>query len=363
MEDGRLPLVTLVTPCHNAAHCVNDTVGGVLAQDYTGPLEWLVYDDGSTDGTAAGFEAHRAALEARGCSLKLLGSACVPPRGAGFARNRAIEAASPHTALLVFLDADDICLPARVSTLLLARASAGPDTLLGSLYVRTGSGDRPRETAWHASLTQEQLVLQRLREVTLPLPTWALTPSAFAATGCFHEDGPYNAEDLRWFLAHLRRGGAVRRVDTALLEYRHTPQGAVGARRVPAALIWDIRVQELEQAVLCLAPWCHGFTIWGAGKEGRRLFASLSPKSRAAVRAFCDVDAAKLARGVVTFHDPVSRRITAAVPLVHFSLAAPPVLLCVKALGLAGDPSQEGSFEANLGSRGWTEGIHYLHFS
>jgi hypothetical protein len=362
MEDGRLPLVTLVTPCHNAAHCVHDTVGGVLAQDYRGPLEWLVYDDGSTDGTAAGFEAHRAALEARGCCLNLLGSACAPPRGAGYARNRAIEAASPHTAFLVFLDADDICLPARVSTLLLASAAAGPDTLLGSLYVRHGC-DRPRETAWHASLSQEQLVLQRLREITLPLPTWGMHPTAFAATGCFHEDGPYNAEDLRWFLAHLRRGGAVRRVDTALLEYRHSPHGAVGARRVPASLIWDIRVQELEETVLCMPPWCQGFTIWGAGREGRRLFASLSPKSRAAVRAFCDVDAAKLARGVVTFHDPVSRRITAAVPLVHFSQAASPVLLCVKALGLAGDPSQEGSFEANLGSLGWTEGVDYLHFS
>lgn len=360
--DGHLPLVTLVTPCHNAAACVQDTVGGVLAQDYCGPLEWLVYDDGSTDGTAAEFEAHRAALEARGCSLKLLGCPCVPPRGAGFARNRAIEAASAHSALLVFLDADDVCLPCRVSTLLRASQTSRPDTLLGSLYARH-SDDRPRETAWHASLSQEQLVLQRLREVTLPLPTWAVGPSTFAATGGFHEDGPYNAEDFHWFLAHLRRGGAVRRVDVPLLEYRHSPQGAVGARRVPAALIWDIRVREVEETVLCLPPWCDGFTIWGAGKEGRRLFASLSPRSRAAVRAFCDVDAAKLARGVVSFHDPASRRITATVPLVHYSLATPPVLLCVKALGLAGDPGQEGSFEANLRSRSWTEGVHYLHFS
>jgi len=363
--DAASSLVTLVTPARNAAWCAQDTVSGVLSQDYAGPLEWIIFDDGSTDGTAAAFESHRAALQARGCTLKLVGAADVPPRGAGYARNRAIESASPDSALYVFLDADDVCLPRRVSALVQASKLHSTHTLLGSLYERPGLPHRPRETAWHASLSQQQLVLQRLREVTMPLPTWAVTPTGFAATGSFHEaGGAYNAEDLRWFYAHLRRGGTVHRLDFPLLVYRHSPNGAVAARRVPASLIWTLRVEELEATVLCNPPWCNGFTIWGAGKEGRRLYSALCPQSKAALRAFCDVDAAKLERGRVDFHDAVRRRVTASVPVVHFRRAVPPVLLCVKAMGLAGDPEQDGSFEANLASHSeWTEGADFLHFS
>lgn len=63
---------------------------------------------------------------------------------------------------------------------------------------------------------------------------------------------------------------------------------------------------------------CHGFTIWNAGREGRRLYASLAPRSRAAVRAFADVDARKLTLGhYAPPGEPPQRRI----PIVHFRSA------------------------------------------
>jgi hypothetical protein len=40
-----------------------------------------------------------------------------------------------------------------------------------------------------------------------------------------------------------------------------------------------------------------GFTLWGAGRDGRQVLGLLRPRYRAAVRAFCDIDPAKIARG------------------------------------------------------------------
>ena len=45
-------------------------------------------------------------------------------------------------------------------------------------------------------------------------------------------------------------------------------------------VIWDERVKALEKFVL--ANWTH-FTIWNAGKQGRRLYRSLSHQNRAKV--------------------------------------------------------------------------------
>ena len=47
--------------------------------------------------------------------------------------------------------------------------------------------------------------------------------------------------------------------------------------------IWAERVKALEKFVL--DKWEH-FTIWNAGKQGKRLYRSLSPPSRAKVQWF-----------------------------------------------------------------------------
>jgi hypothetical protein len=161
-----------------------------------------------------------------------------PARGCGFGRNRAAELASPHTALLIFLDADDIMArprslphlrsqqltrhaqaPRRVEALLAAAATAPAETLFGSRYWREGGG-RPRDHAWHNGMSAAQLVTQRLRETTLAQPTWAMTLETFIATGRYAEDAPHNAEDLQFFYAHLARGGGLLRLDEELVMYR-----------------------------------------------------------------------------------------------------------------------------------------------
>ena len=45
------PLVSIITPSYNCGRFLNQTISSVLDQEYAGTLQYLVVDDGSTDGT------------------------------------------------------------------------------------------------------------------------------------------------------------------------------------------------------------------------------------------------------------------------------------------------------------------------
>jgi glycosyltransferase involved in cell wall biosynthesis len=86
---------------YNAAPYLGEAIQSVLAQDYE-PLELIVVDDGSTDGTAdvaRNFSQVKVVRQENG--------------GNGAARNRAVENASG--ALYAFLDADDRFTPGKLT--------------------------------------------------------------------------------------------------------------------------------------------------------------------------------------------------------------------------------------------------------
>jgi glycosyltransferase involved in cell wall biosynthesis len=86
---------------YNAAPYLSEAIESVLAQDYE-PVELIVVDDGSTDGTA---EVARSFADATVVSQENGGN--------GAARNRAVENASGD--LYAFLDADDRFTPGKLS--------------------------------------------------------------------------------------------------------------------------------------------------------------------------------------------------------------------------------------------------------
>ncbi|XP_023394407.1 UDP-GlcNAc:betaGal beta-1,3-N-acetylglucosaminyltransferase-like protein 1 isoform X4 [Pteropus vampyrus] len=186
---------------------------------------------------------------------------------------------------------------------------------------------------------------------TVIMPTWFCSRAWFSHVGLFDEGGQGVPEDLLFFYDHLRKGGGVVRVDQSLLLYRYHPRAATHS--ILETTIWSHRVRFLEEWAL---PRWATFTIWNAGRQGRRLYRSLTPGARAKVVAFCDVDENKIKKGFYCYEDSKERP-KPRVPIVHFRDARPPFVICVK-LDLTG-----GAFEDNLQSLNLREGRDFLHFS
>lgn len=110
--------VSVVVPAHNAERYLGEALSSIFAQAVR-PLEVIVVDDGSTDGTAE----IAAAYEPQVRVIRQTN------RGAGAARNAGIDAASGD--LIAFLDADDLWTSGRLSTQLEAADSADVDLVFG----------------------------------------------------------------------------------------------------------------------------------------------------------------------------------------------------------------------------------------
>jgi len=95
-------MVSVIIPTHNRCDYVKEAVESVLAQSCR-PLEVIVVDDGSTDGTAA-------VLRSFGASVRYVAQ---PRSGVSSARNKGIRIAAGEW--LAFLDSDDLWLPRKLA--------------------------------------------------------------------------------------------------------------------------------------------------------------------------------------------------------------------------------------------------------
>lgn len=132
---------------------------------------------------------------------------------------------------------------------------------------------------------------------------------------------------------------------------RHHPDATTAS--VSEQTIWKLRLAAIQERVL--KSWTQ-FTIWNAGKQGRKFFRDLEEENRKKVSAFCDVDAKKIEKGFYIFENsPLKKK--PKIPIVHFTKASKPFVICMK-LDLTG-----GKFEENLESLNLKEGVDYFHFN
>ena len=53
MNPPELPSISIILTGHNEEYCIGDAIRSVFGQDYEGPVEIILSDDGSSDGTFA----------------------------------------------------------------------------------------------------------------------------------------------------------------------------------------------------------------------------------------------------------------------------------------------------------------------
>ena len=174
-------LVTCVVPVYDGERFLAEALDSALAQDYE-PMEIVVVDDGSTDGTpdvAAGY----------GDRIRYLRQENAGPSAA---RNRGLEASRGE--FVSFLDADDLWVPGKttlqVETL---RERPGLDWCVGHV-----------QNFWMEELAEEERQFEgrRFSEERLPgysLDTLLARRSAFEVIGGLDPD-LRTGEDNDWFL-------------------------------------------------------------------------------------------------------------------------------------------------------------------
>ena len=99
------PTVSVVMPVYNGERYLRETIASVLGQTFA-DFEFLIVDDGSTDGTA---------MVAQDFASRDSRIHCIPlgqNQGPAVARNKGI--ANAQGRYLAMLDSDDICLPNRL---------------------------------------------------------------------------------------------------------------------------------------------------------------------------------------------------------------------------------------------------------
>uniref|UniRef100_A0A8D2ZPM6 Glycosyltransferase 2-like domain-containing protein n=1 Tax=Scophthalmus maximus TaxID=52904 RepID=A0A8D2ZPM6_SCOMX len=318
----KLPL-SVVMPVYNASCWLDECLQAISEQDFTGSMELSVYDDASTDDSRIVVEGWRERLEARGISVLISG----------------------HSS-------DDVMLHQRVR-LQYEVSVLHPNSLIGCRVQRLPEGSTERYTRWINTISQDQLVTQVFTShgPTVVMPTWFCSKNWFLKVGPFDEGGKGVPEDLLFFYQSLRRGGGLSRVDQCLLVYRYHEKAATHS--VTEETIWKLRVDYLQERVL--SQW-ESFTIWNAGKQGRKLYRCLSWANQKKVKAFCDVDYNKIQKGFYTYEE--SKEIPKPkVPILHYRAASAPFIICVK-LDMTG-----GVLEQNLNSLQLKEGTDYYHFN
>lgn len=102
------PLVSIVLPCYNAAGTVARAVWGILRQTYR-PMELILVDDGSTDGTGG-------VLDELEPEIRAAGVRCIRVRQENRGLGGAISAGLAYVSgkYLAWVDADDELLPGSV---------------------------------------------------------------------------------------------------------------------------------------------------------------------------------------------------------------------------------------------------------
>ncbi len=251
------PLISVLMPVHNGGDWLAAAVASVLAQDGVA-LELLLIDDRSSDGAIERLPVEDPRLRV------------IPVAGAGLvdALNTGLAAARGHW--LARMDADDECLPGRLTTQLVYLQRHPEVAIAGcrveSLGAVMGAG-WSRYLEWSNALAGPDAIARELFvESPLVHPGWMLpTTLARELGGWRHGDFP---EDYEFLLRAAQLGLRFGKPEPVLLRWRdHGGRlTRTDPRYAPAAFL-ALKARHL-------ALWrLQGRPVWiaGAGPTGRDL--------------------------------------------------------------------------------------------
>jgi glycosyltransferase involved in cell wall biosynthesis len=326
------PTVSILMPVYNARDTLAEAVESIRAQTFAA-WELIVFDDGSTDGSAA----MASGFAAKDRRVRVVTS----PR-VGLVR--ALQEASrlAGTEFIARMDADDVAHPDRLA-LQLERIRANPKTGLCGARVETvgakvALGRRRYESWINAALTHDDLVRDLFVECPLPHPTFLMRRKALEAVGGYREC-PW-AEDYDLCMRLFLDGWRFDKTPEVLLQWRESPGrlSRTDPRYSPEAF------RALKRHYLfrsCLRD--RSFHQWGAGEVGKewlREWEGCRPE------AVVDINPRKIGRRIHGF--PI---------IAPEELPPPSATFTVVAVGA---PGARDEIRAWMRDHGYTELLDYL---
>lgn len=203
-----MPRVSVVMPVYNCARYVSEAIDSILGQTFT-DFEFIIIDDGSTDGTRALVEA-AAAADPR---IRLVSH---ENRGVTACLNEGLELAQGD--LIARMDGDDIAMPDRFEQQVAFLDAHSDHALVGGQFVLVdpeGRGlrglDRPT--------CHDALQVEFLKGITaVNHPTMMYRRESARSIGGYLSTISH-AEDLD-FLLRISETSKVANLDTCVLLYR-----------------------------------------------------------------------------------------------------------------------------------------------
>ena len=225
-------LVSCIVPVFNGERYLGEALDSILAQQYR-PLEVIVVDDGSIDGTAA-------IVRGYGDRVRALRQ---PNAGAPAARNLGVQAA--RGAFIAFLDSDDLWHHDKLSRQM-ARFGARPELDVSVTYL---------QTFWIPELRDEA---ERFRDHPLaqPQPGY-VTITMLARRTLFERVGAFNTtrtvgDPMEWFVRAAEHD-AVMELLPDTLAFRRMHQRnlswASGASRSMTTAMQDAVLQVVKESL------------------------------------------------------------------------------------------------------------------
>lgn len=205
----RLTLISCVVPVYNGERYLAEALDSILAQSYR-PLEIIVADDGSTDGTAG-------VVASYGDWVRYLWQ---PNAGAAAARNLGLGVVQGE--FVAFLDADDLWHPEKLARQM-ARFQSRPELDLCVTHVRD---------FWMPELCRET---ERLRKHHSKhgLPGY-LSTTLLAQRSIFQRVGEFDTairhgDSMDWFLRVAEEGSVIELLPDVLV-YRRLHRASLTRR-------------------------------------------------------------------------------------------------------------------------------------
>jgi glycosyltransferase involved in cell wall biosynthesis len=221
------PSVSVIIPVYNGEAFLREAVESALAQTYS-PVEIIVVDDGSTDGTAA---------VARELPVTYLHQ---ENAGVSSARNLAI--AHSQGDLLALLDGDDVWLPQKLAVQIEA-LDGNPDAGYASCFFSYIFRPMPRPPSWWPPIWYRAGYVPPTEAGYCIPSTWIIRRSTWDAVGPFDPTRRLG-EDIDWLARAKDLGISTAIVDDVLLHKRAHERNLSSQVVVGGAGIWLLTLRE-----------------------------------------------------------------------------------------------------------------------